>query len=185
LLRAAADGNGTAIVLLDLSAAFDNIDHDVLLDRLNGHCGLPGQALSWFKSNLRCRTQFVKIGSVLSQTINIRFGVPQGSVLGGTLFNIYICQLPSVTATDGVIIAVFLTTLKPELDYLLLKIPLLHPSPPPLSPFSLNGALLLNCERFYLKNRVKLNIDKTVYFLSAPKNILHLLPDTALRVGFL
>ena len=46
LLRAADDGNGTAIVLLDLSAAFDTIDHDVLLDRLNGHCGLTGPALS-------------------------------------------------------------------------------------------------------------------------------------------
>jgi hypothetical protein len=180
----AADGNGTTIVLLDLSAAFDTIDHEVLLDRLNGYCGLTGPALSWFTFYLRCQTQVVKIGSVSSQTIDIRFGVPQGSVLVGTLlFAIYICQLPSVTGTDGVIIdGFFLTTLKPELDYLLLKIPLLPPSPPPLSLLS---KWCLNCERFYLENRVKLNIDKTVYFLAAPKNKLHLLPDTPLTVGSL
>jgi hypothetical protein len=123
LLRVAADGSGTAIVLLHLSAAFDNIDHDVLLDRLNGHCGFPGQALSWLTSYLRCRTQVVKIGSVSSQTINIRFGVPQGSVLGGTLFTIYICQLPSVTATDGVIIDGFSDDTQARIRLLLAKNP--------------------------------------------------------------
>jgi hypothetical protein len=54
LLRATDDGIGTAIVLLDLSAAFDTIDHDVLLDLLNRHCGLTGPALSWF-TNSSCQ----------------------------------------------------------------------------------------------------------------------------------
>ena len=55
-------------------------------------------------SYLRGRTQVVKIDKASSQKINIRFGLPQGSVLCGTLFTIYICQLPSATATDGVTI---------------------------------------------------------------------------------
>jgi hypothetical protein len=63
LLRAADDGNGAAIVLLDSSAAFNTIDHDVLLDRLNGHFGLTGPALSWFKSYLHGRTLVVKIAN--------------------------------------------------------------------------------------------------------------------------
>jgi hypothetical protein len=54
LLRATDDRIGTAIVLLDLSAAFDTIDHDVLLDLLNRHCGLTGPALSWF-TNSSCQ----------------------------------------------------------------------------------------------------------------------------------
>ena len=51
--------HGSSIVLLDLSAAFDTIDHDLLLDRLNDHCGLSGPVLSWFSSYLRGRTQAV------------------------------------------------------------------------------------------------------------------------------
>ena len=183
LLRAADDGNGTAIVLLDLSAAFDTIDHDVLLDRLNGHCGLTGPALSWFTSYLRGRTQVVKIGSVSSHTINIRFGVPQGSVLGGTLFTIYICQLPSVTATDGVIIDGFSDDTQARIRLPLAKNP--SPSSQPTTSISLLSKWCLNCERFYLENRVKLNIDKTVFFLAAPKNKLNLLPVTPLTVGSL
>jgi hypothetical protein len=66
LFRSADDGNGTAVVLLDMSAAFDTIDQEVLLDRLNGHCGLTGQTLSWFTSYLRGRTQVVKIDKASS-----------------------------------------------------------------------------------------------------------------------
>ena len=53
--------HGSSIVLLDLSAAFDTIDHDLLLDRLNDHCGLSGPVLSWFSSYLRGRTQAVPL----------------------------------------------------------------------------------------------------------------------------
>ena len=135
LLRAADDGNGTAVVLLDLSAAFDTIDHEVLLDRLNGHCGLTDQTLSWFNSYLRGPTQVVKIGKASSQKINIRFGVPQGSVLGGTLFTIYICQLPSATATDGVTIDGFSDDAQARIRLPLTKDP--SPSPQLTTWFSL------------------------------------------------
>ncbi len=183
LLWAADDGNGTAVVLLDLSAAFDTIDHDILLDRLNEHCGLTGPALSWFTFYLRGRTQVVKIGNDSSQTINTRFGVPQGSVLGGTLFTIYICQLPSVTAIDGVIIDGFSDDTQARI-----RLPLEKNSTPSSqlnTPLSLLSTWCINCERFYLENRVKLNVDKTVFFLAAPKNKHHLLPDTPLTVGSL
>ena len=56
MLLAADESHGTALVFLDLSAAFDTIDHDVLMDRLNNCCGLTGPALSWFSSYLRGRT---------------------------------------------------------------------------------------------------------------------------------
>ena len=59
------------LVLLDLSAAFDTIDHDVLLKRLNKRCGIKGSALKWFKSYLKDRKQSVIIESELSETVDI------------------------------------------------------------------------------------------------------------------
>ena len=81
-----ARGEATAVVLLDQSAAFDTIDHDKLLDCLRKWFGVGGRCLDWFKSYLSDRTQCIKIGSVLSETSKLKFGVPQGSVLGPFLF---------------------------------------------------------------------------------------------------
>ena len=61
ILRALDDGNTSVLTLLDLSAAFDTIDHKILLDRLENLYGISGTALSWFKSYLTGRTQMVTI----------------------------------------------------------------------------------------------------------------------------
>ena len=81
-----SEGSTTALTLLDLSAAFDTIDHSILFHRLHECYGINGLALSWFKSYLSDRTQSVKVGSVLSHPMDLKFGVPQGSVLGPLLF---------------------------------------------------------------------------------------------------
>ena len=84
-----AKGEPTALVLLDLSAAFDTIDHSSLLGCLQSWFGVCGSALSWFTSYLADRVQSVKIGSVLSDTCKLLYGVPRGSVLGPLLFSLY------------------------------------------------------------------------------------------------
>ena len=86
----------TAPTLLDLSAAFDTIDHTILLSRLNDWFGATGKALNWFKSYLTGRYQRIKIGDCLSYKADLKFGVSQRSVLGPLLFTLYTTPLSSM-----------------------------------------------------------------------------------------
>ena len=89
-------GLPTALVLLDLSAAFDTIDHDTLLSCLSSRFGFVGSALKWFRFYLQDHFQLVKIGSSLSNLFKLKFGVHQGSVLGPLLFSLYTTPLGQV-----------------------------------------------------------------------------------------
>ena len=98
----------TILVLLDLSAAFDTIDHQVLLDRMENMVGVKGVALDWFSSYLSDRTQSVAINHVLSLVaILLLFGVPQGSVLGPLLFLIYMLPLGTIIRSYGFLLHIF------------------------------------------------------------------------------
>ena len=77
------------LVLLDLSAAFDTVDHKVLLKRLKDRCSVQKDALLWFDSYLSKRSQMVKLNDVLSKSVSLSCGLPQGSVLGPLLIIIY------------------------------------------------------------------------------------------------
>ena len=89
-------GVGSLLALLDLSAAFDTIDHTILLERLEAVAGIRGAALAWLRSYLHGRTQSVIINGVRSTTVDLSTGVPQGSVLGPLLFLVYAIPLRSV-----------------------------------------------------------------------------------------
>ena len=93
-IRNMIDRDGAAVlVLLDLSAAFDTIDHEVLLSRLQNLIGIDGIPLKWFRSYLTERKQHVCINGTRSAPQTLNYGVPQGSVLGPILFLIYILPL--------------------------------------------------------------------------------------------
>ncbi len=87
LLLSSDRGLYLSIFLLDLSAAFDTIDHNILLNRLENFVGISGSALAWFKSYLSDRNQFVAVNEEVSYRSQVQYGVPQGSVLGPLLFH--------------------------------------------------------------------------------------------------
>ena len=84
----------TLLVLLDLSQSpIDTVNHQVLLNRLQSSFGIPGSALSWFKSYLNERSQRICVEGCCSRKFDLPHGVPQGSCLDPLLFTIYASKL--------------------------------------------------------------------------------------------
>ena len=79
--------------LLDLSKAFDSVHHPTLLNKLR-HIGASPEVVKWFESYLTGRSQFVRIGTSVSSSLDITHGVPQGAILSPLLFTIYVNELP-------------------------------------------------------------------------------------------
>ena len=103
LFTSVVSGSAAVLVTLDLTAAFDTVNHSKLLRRIEDEFGITGSALSWIASYLHNRHQFVKVGS--SRAINsssCSTGVPQGSVLGPLLFTLYIAPVERIIAAQGV-----------------------------------------------------------------------------------
>ncbi len=87
-LLLSSDRGCISLVVLDLSAAFDTIDHNICLNRLENFVGISGSALVWFKSYLSDRHQFIAVNEEVSYRSHAQYEVPQGSVLGPLLFTL-------------------------------------------------------------------------------------------------
>lgn len=98
LLMAADRGCGSVLMLLDLSAAFDTVDHTAVLERLKNCFSITGSALHWCKSYLSEGTQSVSVCGVKSEPLPLMSGVPQGSVLGPKIFTAHLSSVHDVVS---------------------------------------------------------------------------------------
>ena len=161
LLMAADKGLLSVLVLLDLSAAFDTIDHDILLQRLEQSIGISGTALIWFKSYLSDRSQFVFVNDDASITTNVNHGVPQGSVLGPILFTLYMLPLGNIIRKHSINFHCYADdtqlylSIKPEESNQLGKI----------------QACLKDIKTWMTCNFLMLNSDKTEVILIGPEHL--------------
>ena len=101
LLEAVDRGDVAALVLLDLSSAFDTVDYSILCRRLQSSFGLDGPVLAWFHSYLHGRSQYVRRGMQKSSHVQLMCGVPQGPVLGPILFIMYTVELVGLIEQHG------------------------------------------------------------------------------------
>ena len=142
-------------VFLDLSKAFDTVNHDILFKKLK-HYGVRGIALSWIKSYFSDQQQFVQLNNARSVLRPITCGVPQGSILGPLLFLIYINDICNVSVIAKLILFADDTNLffsHPNPAYLV------HEINQELNKFSF----------WFRANKLSLNLDKTKFVIFRPR----------------
>jgi hypothetical protein len=170
-------GSAVILVLLDLSAAFDTIDHGILLKRMAKRCGIKGTVLKWIKSYLSDRKQKVVIDGQESETKDIKYGVPQGSVLGPILFTIYMQPLGELIRKQGLDYAIYADDTQLYIAF------------SPIDSESTANAKI-NMEKcikiikdFLLENKMKLNDGKTeILLMASPRKIKNIDIDS-LMIG--
>jgi hypothetical protein len=166
------------LVLLDLSAAFDTIDHNILITRLSERICVKGNALQWFRSYLADWSTQVEIAGELSDPTVMQFGLPQGSVVGPIGYSIYTLPVGDIAISHDIDHHVYADDTQ------------LYVSFDPKVPGELDRAMtrLQNCildiKKWMTINKLKLNDSKTEFFIAAsPHNQKHIPLNVSLSVG--
>ena len=167
-------GDTSILCLLDLSSAFDTIDHKLLLHRLQSTFGFTGHVLNWFESYLTNRMQIIKIGNDVSDTTPVPFGVPQGSVLGPVLFTLYTAPLGKIVRNHSLSYHLYAddsqiyntTNTKNDFSAVVEKCAL----------------CIDDVKTWTCRNRLKLNGDKTEVLIIGSKNNLQKLKTSSISI---
>ena len=163
------------LLLLDLSAAFDTISHNLLLKRLDSRFGIRSHALNWIKSYLSNRTQYVTVNNITSDPQQLSTGVPQGSVLGPILFTLYVSPLGDLTQKHDINSHFYADDTQLYLSF------------KPCADNSIYIKKLENCvldiKNWMRQNYLKLNEEKTEILLLGSSLLLQKLSNVLVKVG--
>ena len=174
------EGKIAFLGLLDMSAAFDTVDHGILISRLECTYSVCGVALNWFRSYLKDRTMEVRWFGDHSPGVDLRYGVPQGSILGPKLFLLYTAEIAGIIRNHGFIYHGYAD------DSQVYRI--VDPDVESINKAAADfAACLVELQQFMLINRLQLNPSKTecVWFRSRYRDGLSfpdvLLPDGSIK----
>jgi hypothetical protein len=167
LLVAVDEGDAVILTLLDQSAAFDTIDHLVLLDRLKFRFGVDGVAHRWFESYLSGRRQAVSVSGFCSEPVYLRFGVPQGSVLGPILYILYNSPLYAISLLHDV-----MSHFYADDTQFYKRFKMMLGGAAQLEAYSALSSCVAASKDWMTANKQKLNDGKTDVFTSALKDIV-------------
>ena len=165
VLKDIDEKNSSLAIFMDLSKAFDTLDHNILIKKL-AHYEINGTPLEWFKSYLTGRSQYVELDGVSSNVLFLSTGVPQGSILGPLLFLIYMNDIPHCAKYFNFILYADDTTLSNIIQI------------PSMSPLNINDELAKVYD-WLAVNKLSLNVKKTKYviFHAINKKIEDVVPD--------
>ena len=167
----------TMLVLLDLSAAFDTVNHLILLKLLQQDFGIDGVALQWFESYLSNRSQQVSSNGTLSKKVKLECGVPQGSCLGPLLFSAYASSLAKVVSRHLPYTHTYADDTQLYLSF--------RPSDDATSAESITA--MENCisdiRQWMLSYKLKINDSKTEFIMIGTPHQLEKLSFNSIRVG--
>ena len=166
LCQAVDRSGGALLVLLDLSAAFDTLDHSLLLNRLHTVFGFNGKVLSWIQSYLVDRFQSIKINDAVSSMNRLSFGVPQGSVLGPLLFNMYTSPLVDIIQKHNIKFHMYADDLQLYTGF--------NPKSKTDSNYAVRSleSCLKDIRNWMTKNYLKLNSEKTEVIMVSTRHHL-------------
>ena len=174
IVTAIGRGNGAMLVLLDLSAAFDTIDHDNLFCILEKYVGICGNALNLIKSYFSNRTQRVQIDNVLSDFANIMCGVPQGSVLGLLIFCLYLLSLSAILRYHNIGYHVYADDTQSYVSFKCKQ---------PLEAILELNSCLADIRRWMITNKLKINDSKTEFIVFRSPQLKCELSGLSVNVG--
>ena len=182
VIKALENQEAACLILLDLSAAFDTIDHNILLGRQEIRFAVTGTALNWLRSYLTNRTQTVAVGDPLlegsrSAFVLLKSGIPQGSVLGPILFTIYTAPIGDICRNNHIEFHLYAENTQIYLSF-----------KPSISNSKFDCiARIEKCINeiniWMTQNLLKLNSDKTEFILFSTRHQLSKIDDISVQIG--
>ena len=172
ILQSIDDKKVVLLLMLDLSVAFDTVDHAILLSRLESRFGITGTVLQWLESYLKDRKQHVLINDSQSCDLELKWGVPQGSVLGPLLFTAYISPIGDIFRKYGLKHHLYADDSQAYV-----------PCEPTGFQVSTLEACVSEVRMWVVQNQLKLNNGKTEFMIIGKKSSLSKVPETHVTIG--